>query len=86
MLTHGPRPALAMEGGTAFIFVTDGIHSALDRAKAAAGDGNVDIAGGASTVRGCGSSRRGAPGGGLFEVVRVVESPVASHLKYRIVK
>jgi dihydrofolate reductase len=39
------------EGGTTFTFVTDGIHSALDRARAAAGDRNVDIAGGAGTVR-----------------------------------
>ncbi|MEU4682353.1 dihydrofolate reductase family protein [Streptomyces xinghaiensis] len=51
VLTHRPRPALVREGGTTFTFVTDGIHSALDRARAAAGDRNVDIAGGASTVR-----------------------------------
>ncbi|MFD0212291.1 dihydrofolate reductase family protein, partial [Streptomyces hirsutus] len=46
---HPPAPV--KEGGTTFTFVTDGIRGALDRAKAAAGDGNVDIAGGASTVR-----------------------------------
>ncbi|WP_030621724.1 dihydrofolate reductase family protein [Streptomyces fulvoviolaceus] len=51
VLTHRPRPTLVKEGGTTFTFVTDGIHSALDRAKAAAGDRNVDIAGGASTVQ-----------------------------------
>ncbi|MGW3944140.1 dihydrofolate reductase family protein [Streptomyces phaeochromogenes] len=51
VLTHRPRPTLVKEGGTSFTFVTDGIHSALDRAKAAAGDRNVDIAGGASTVQ-----------------------------------
>lgn len=51
VLTHRPRPALVKEGGTTFTFVTDGIHSALDQAKAAAGDRNVDIAGGASTVQ-----------------------------------
>jgi len=39
-----------MEGGTTFNFVTDGIESALRRAKEAAGDRNVAIAGGASTV------------------------------------
>lgn len=38
-------------GGTTFTFVTDGIHSALAQAKAAAGDRSADIAGGASTVR-----------------------------------
>ncbi|MDW8808453.1 dihydrofolate reductase family protein [Streptomyces scabiei] len=51
VLTHRPRPTLVKEGGTTFTFVTDGIHSALERARAAAGDRNVDIAGGASTVR-----------------------------------
>ena len=49
VLTHRPRPTLVKEGGTTFAFVTDGIRSALDQAMAAAGDGNVDIAGGAST-------------------------------------
>lgn len=51
VLTHRPRPTLVKEGGTTFTFVTDGIHDALDRARAAAGDRNVDIAGGASTVQ-----------------------------------
>lgn len=46
MLTHRPRPTLVKEGGTTFTFVTDGIHGALARAKAAAGERNVDIAGG----------------------------------------
>ncbi len=50
VLTHYPREALPREGGTTFHFVTDGIHAALDRAKAAAGDKNVEIAGGANTV------------------------------------
>jgi dihydrofolate reductase len=40
-----------MQGGTTFHFVTDGIESALDQARAAAGDRAVDVAGGASTVR-----------------------------------
>jgi dihydrofolate reductase len=39
-----------MQGGTTFQFVTDGIESALDQARAAAGDLDVSIAGGASTV------------------------------------
>jgi dihydrofolate reductase len=50
VLTHHPREPLPMEGGTTFHFVTDGVHSALERARAAAGDRNVAIAGGASTV------------------------------------
>ncbi|MGF0171304.1 dihydrofolate reductase family protein [Streptomyces sp. Marseille-Q5077] len=108
VLTHRPRPTLVREGGTTFTFVTDGIHSALDRAKAAAGDRNVDIAGGASTVQqylgaglidelqlhvvpallgaglrlfeGLGAGRR------TLEPVRVVATPLATHLKYRLVK
>jgi dihydrofolate reductase len=40
-----------MEGGTTFHFVTDGIHDALERARAAAGAQDVKIGGGVSTVR-----------------------------------
>jgi len=50
VLTHHPREPLAMQGGTTFTFVTDGIRSALDRARKAAGDRDVSIAGGAATV------------------------------------
>ncbi|MER6377028.1 dihydrofolate reductase family protein [Streptomyces mirabilis] len=108
VLTHRPRPALVKEGGTTLTFVTDGIHSALDQAKAAAGDRNVDIAGGASTVQqylreglidelqlhvvpvllgeglrlfeGLGAGRRN------LEPVRVADTPLATHVKYRFVK
>jgi dihydrofolate reductase len=51
VLTHYPRAPLAMAGGTTFTFVTDGIESALEQARAAAGERSVAIAGGASTVR-----------------------------------
>ncbi len=40
-----------MQGGTTFHFVTDGIESALDQARAAAAGKDVRIGGGASTVR-----------------------------------
>jgi dihydrofolate reductase len=50
VLAHRERADLPMEGGTTFHFVTDGIHATLDRARAAAGDRNVAIAGGASTI------------------------------------
>ena len=50
VLTHHEREPLPMKGGTTFNFVTDGIASALDRASAAAGRGNVAIAGGATTI------------------------------------
>ncbi len=50
VLTHHPREPLTMKGGTTFTFVTDGIAAALDQARAAAGDGDVAIAGGAATI------------------------------------
>jgi dihydrofolate reductase len=51
VVTHQPRERLVKEGGTTFTFVTDGIESALEQAKVAAGDKNVNIAGGADTVQ-----------------------------------
>jgi dihydrofolate reductase len=51
VLTHHPRAALRMKGGTEFRFVTDGIHSALNRARDAAGDRDVRLGGGVSTIR-----------------------------------
>jgi dihydrofolate reductase len=51
VLTHHPREPLEMQGGTTFHFVTDGIESALEQARAAAGDKDVSIAGGASAVQ-----------------------------------
>jgi len=51
VLTHHPRPSLPMEGGTVFHFVTDGIEAALDRARSAAGDKDVRLGGGVSTIR-----------------------------------
>jgi dihydrofolate reductase len=51
VLTHHPREPLEMEGGTTFHFVTDGIESALDQARAAAGDRDVTISGGASAIQ-----------------------------------
>jgi dihydrofolate reductase len=51
VLTHHERPSLKMAGGTEFHFVTAGIETALAQAKAAAGDRDVRIGGGVSTVR-----------------------------------
>ena len=51
MLTHHAREPVEMAGGTTFHFVTDGFDAALRAAKEAAGDLDVGIAGGASTVR-----------------------------------
>ena len=51
VLTHYPRAPLKMAGGTEFRFVTDGIHAALDQAKAAAGGRDVRLGGGTATIR-----------------------------------
>jgi dihydrofolate reductase len=50
VLSHYPRDSLVMEGGTTFHFVTDGIHAALERARAAAGERDISVAGGVRTV------------------------------------
>jgi dihydrofolate reductase len=51
VLTNYARPPIVMKGGTTFHFVTDGIHSALEQAKKAAGDRDVRIGGGPGTIR-----------------------------------
>ena len=51
VLTHHPREPLEMEGGTTFHFVTDGIHTALERAKDAAGGQDVNLGGGADVAQ-----------------------------------
>ena len=50
VLTHHPRDPQPMKGGTTYHFVTDGIEAALAQARAAAGDGDVSILGGADTI------------------------------------
>jgi dihydrofolate reductase len=51
VLTHHARETVTKEGGTSFIFVTDGIESALEQARSAAGDKDVSIGGGASVLQ-----------------------------------
>jgi len=51
VLTSHPRDPLPMEGGTTFHFVTEGVESAVERAREAAGHGNVLVAGGPNTVQ-----------------------------------
>ena len=69
VLTHHPRPSLAMAGGTVFHFVTDGIVAALDRARKAADGKDVRIGGGAATIRQYLAAR-------LVDLMHVVVSPV----------
>jgi dihydrofolate reductase len=51
VLTHHARAPLEMQGGTTFYFVTDGIESALEQARAAAGERDVSLGGGAGAVQ-----------------------------------
>jgi dihydrofolate reductase len=69
VLTHYPRAPLRMEGDTTFHFVTEGIHAALERAKAAAKGRDVRVGGGAATIRQYLSA-------GLIDEMHVAISPV----------
>src|SRR3954452_10522392 len=106
VLTHHAREPLEMEGGTTFHFVTDGIEAALEQARAAAGERDVSIAGGARAVRqylraglldelylhiapvilGAGERLLEDVGDPTLEPVKVVASPAATHVKYRVVR
>jgi dihydrofolate reductase len=106
VLTHHPREPLPMQGGTTFAFVTDGIESALEQARAAAGGKDVAIAGGASAVQqylaaglldelylhivpivlGAGERLLENVGDPTLEPVKVVASPAATHVKYRVAR
>jgi dihydrofolate reductase len=69
VLTHYPRAPLHMDGDTTFHFVTEGIHAALERAKAAAKGRDVRLGGGAATIRQYLSA-------GLIDEMHVAISPV----------
>jgi len=69
VLTHHAREPLAMKGGTTFYFVTDGIESALEQAKKAAGEKDVRIGGGPATIRQYLAA-------GLLDELHLVISPV----------
>jgi dihydrofolate reductase len=69
VLGHRPRPAVEMEGGTTFHFVTGGVEAALTAARAVAGDRDISVAGGASTVNQFLSA-------GLLDELRLHISPV----------
>ena len=68
-LTHHAREPLAKEGGTTFTFVTDGIESAIEQARAAAGERDVQIAGGASAIQ-------QALAAGLLDEIQINLAPV----------
>jgi len=51
VLTHHARETVVKEGGTSFTFVTDGVEAGLEQARAAAGDKDVSLAGGANVAQ-----------------------------------
>ncbi|GAA2816110.1 dihydrofolate reductase family protein [Saccharopolyspora taberi] len=69
VLTHNPREPWVRQGGTTFTFVTDGVESAVEQARAAAGDKDVQISGGADVVR-------QALDAGLVDEVEVHVAPI----------
>ena len=69
VLTHHARAPITMEGGTTFHFVTEGVHSALERAKEAAKGRDIRLGGGAATIRQYLSA-------GLIDEIHLVMSPV----------
>jgi dihydrofolate reductase len=69
VLTHHARESLPMEGGTTFHFVTEGIESAIEQARAAAGEKDVLIAGGGTAVQ-------QAIAAGLLDELQVHVAPV----------
>lgn len=53
VVTHRPRATVTKQGGTTYTFVTDGLEAALVQARAAAGDRDVLVLGGASIIQQC---------------------------------
>jgi dihydrofolate reductase len=107
VLTHHAREPLVLKG-TTFTFVTDGLDSAIDDARAAAAEQDVLVAGGADTIDqairaglvdelqlhlapvllGAGARLFDgvAPELPRFEIIQVIESPLVTHLRYRVVR
>ena len=106
VVTHHEREPLVLDD-TTFTFVTDGIEAAMERARAAAGEKDVFIGGGAQVIHEylaaglvdevelhvspilLGGGARLFEGVGSdtkLELVRTIEAPGVSHLKYRVVR
>jgi len=108
VVTHDAREPLLKQGATTYFFVTDGIEGALARAKAAAGDKDVAVMGGANVIQqfmnaglldelrihlahvllGDGTRFFNAMNAEQVELecTRLIESPGATHLTFRLAK
>ena len=69
VLTHHAREPLTKDGGTTFTFVTDGVEAAVEQAKAAAGEKDVSVAGGADVIQQCLSA-------GLVDQMQIHIAPI----------
>jgi dihydrofolate reductase len=105
ILTNHPREKVNKKGGTSFTFVVDGIKSTLLQAKAAAGNKDISVAGGATTIQqfiqaglldelqihvvpvllGGGTRLLENLGDAKLEKMRVIDSPLVTHLKFQII-
>jgi len=79
VLTHHAREKVTKEGGTTFTFVTDGIESAVTQAKAAAGDKDISVAGGADVIQQCINA-------GLLDELQIHVAPVLLHGGVRLLE
>jgi len=79
VLTHHAREKVTKEGGTTFTFVTDGIESAVTQAKAAAGDKDISVAGGADVIQQCINA-------GLLDELQIHVAPVLLHSGVRLLE
>ena len=106
VVTHHARERVELQGGTTFTFVTDGIESAVEQARAAAGDRDVAVAGGAEVVRqaldaglvdelllhvaplllGAGTRLFDGAAPGRLEIAQVIDAPLATHIRYRVLR
>lgn len=104
--THRPPPPPVRWGYPQVTYVADGIASAMEQAKAAAGDRNVHMVGGYTAQRALeagvldeiqihqipvllGRGRRlfdELPSLVELEIVLVIDTPEATHIRYRVVK
>jgi dihydrofolate reductase len=105
VLTHHAREPLHL-GETTYTFVTDGVETAIEQARAAAGEKDVLVAGGAEAAQqvlgaglldeaqlhvvplllGGGTRLFEGVAPGSLELVRVLDTPAATHLRYRVAK
>ncbi len=108
VLTHQKRDPWVRKGGTTFYFVNDGIKSALQQAKQAAGNKDVRISGGANTIQqylnaglidefsihvapimltsGVRLFENIKKEKSSFEIIETINSPLVTHIKYKVKK